>query len=328
VSHLRNGLRPTRTRPGAGTVARVLVHTRCVEPSADDIRRQLERILASGGFANAERMSRFLRYVVERSIAGESEQIKEYSIGVDVFGRNAEYDPRLDSIVRVEARRLRSKLDEYYAADGRHDDVIISIRRGAYVPAFERRKAEPTAPPLATPTPTSDSRRFWRAGIAIAMVVVAIVSFAAWRRGLWATQPATPAISLAVLPFSHYSTEAADVLLAGRLTEDLTSELARLGAVRVIAHTSVLQFTGTRIPAQQIASSLNADLLIEGSVSRSGPSLDASIRLIGGRSNYKLWVQNFTGPANDPRELARRIAATLSTAIQGKPEMTSRETAR
>jgi len=267
--------------------------------------------------------------VVERSIAGESEQIKEYSIGVDVFGRNADYDPRLDSIVRVEARRLRSKLDEYYASDGRADDVIISIRRGTYVPAFERRKAEPAAaPPLAAPTPASDSRRFWRAGIAMAMVVVAVVSFAAWRRGLWATQPATPAISLAVLPFTHYSTEAADALLAGRLTEDLTSELARLGTVHVIAHTSVLQFTGTRTPARQIAQSLNADLLIEGSVSRSGPSLEASIRLIGGRSNYKLWVQNFTGQSNDPRELARRIATTLSTAIQGKPEMTSRETAR
>jgi adenylate cyclase len=300
-----------------------------VEPSADDIRRQLDRIVASGGFANAERMSRFLRYVVERSIAGESEQIKEYSIGVDVFGRNADYDPRLDSIVRVEARRLRSKLDEYYASDGRGDDVIISIRRGTYVPAFERRTAEPIpAATVAAPTAPIHPRRSWRAGIAMALVVVAIVSFAAWRRGLWATPSTTPTISLAVLPFTHYSTDAADVLVAGRLTEDLTSELARLGTVRVIAHTSVLQFTGTRTPAQQIAQSLNADLLIEGSVSRSGPSLEASIRLIGGRSNYKLWVQNFAGPANDPRELARRIATTLSTAMQGKPEMTSRETAR
>jgi TolB-like protein len=310
-------------------VARVLVHTRCVEPSADDIRNQLDRILASSGFANAERMSRFLRYVVERSMAGESEQIKEYSIGVDVFGRTADYDPRLDSIVRVEARRLRSKLDEYYASDGRGDDVIISIRRGAYVPAFERRKTEQIpAPSAAAVAPSIDPRRSWRAGIAMALVVVAIVSFAAWTRGLWATHSATPTISLAVLPFTHYSTDAADVMLAGRLTEDLTSELARLGAVRVIAHTSVLQFAGTRTPAHQIAQSLNADVLIEGNVSRSGPSLEASIRLIGGRSNYKLWVQNFTGPANDPRALANRIATALSTAIQGKPEMTSRETAR
>lgn len=299
----------------------------------DDIRRQLDRILASSGFANAERMSRFLRHVVERSIAGESEQIKEYSIGVDVFGRNADYDPRLDSIVRVEARRLRSKLDEYYASDGRGDDVIISIRRGAYVPAFERRATEPvTAPSVARtdstmPVPTT-RRRTWRAGLAMALVIVAIVSIAAWRQGLWVSTRATPSMSVAVLPFTHHSTDTEDALLAARITEDLTSELARLGAVRVIAHTSVLQFTGTRTPAQQIAQSLKADLLIEGSVSRAGPSLEASIRLIGGRSNYKLWVERFDGPADDPRALARRIATTLSTAIQGKPEMTSRETAR
>ena len=296
-----------------------------MEPSADDIRRQLDRILASGGFANAERMSRFLRHVVERSLAGESEQIKEYSIGVDVFGRNADYDPRLDSIVRVEARRLRSKLDEYYASDGRGDDVIISIRRGAYVPAFERRLAEPTD---ALPAPTTDSprlgpaggRRASRAWVATALVIVAIVSVAAWRQGLLVSTRATPSINVAVLPFTHYSTNAEDALLAGRLTEDVTSELARLGAVRVVAHTSVLQFAGSRTPALDIAQKLNADVLIEGSTKREGPRLDVSIRLVGGRSGYKLWVENFTGQASDPHGLARQIASGMATAIQGRAE--------
>ena len=109
-----------------------------VEPSADEIRLQLDRLLASVGFANAERMSGFLRYVVERSIAGESDQLKEYVIGVAVFGRDEQYDPRLDSIVRVEARRLRTKLDEYYAGSGRHDPIVIGMRRGAYVPDFAK----------------------------------------------------------------------------------------------------------------------------------------------------------------------------------------------
>ena len=83
------------------------------QPSAEDVRRQLGRLLASDGFANADRMSRFLRYVVERTLAGESDRLKEYAIGVDVFDRNEAYDPRIDSIVRVEAARLRSKVDEY-----------------------------------------------------------------------------------------------------------------------------------------------------------------------------------------------------------------------
>jgi len=293
-----------------------------VEPVADDVRKALDRILASSGFANAERMSRFLRYVVERSLAGESDQIKEYAIGVDVFGRNADYDPRLDSLVRVEARRLRSKLDEYYASEGKAEDVVISIRRGTYVPVFQHRPAEPvpaarTDAPLLPASP--DRGRTWRAGIAMALVIVAIVSFAAWRRGLLITTPSTPSISVAVLPFTHYSTNTEDALLAGRMTEEVTGELARLGVARVIAHTSVRQFAGTSTPAPQIAESLNADLLIEGSVARSGANIDTSIRLIGGRSNHKLWVHSFTGPVNDPRDLARQIASAMATAIQARP---------
>jgi adenylate cyclase len=302
-----------------------------VQPSPDAIRTALDRIVASGGFANAERMAGFLRYVVERAIAGESDQIKEYAIGVDVFGRNGEYDPRLDSIVRVEARRLRSKLDEYYAADGRQDEVIISIRRGTYVPEFDLRDAPAAAvqdAPASAPAPPSDRRRSWRAAAAVVLVAVAVVSFAAWR-GLWpATPPAVPTISIAVLPFNQYSTAADDVMLAGRLTEEVTSELARLNVARVIAHTSVLQFAGTRTPAIQIAETLNADLLIEGSVARSGETLDTSIRLVGGRSSFKLWVQNFTGSVNDPRELARRIAASMAEIVVVKSKPANRESRR
>jgi adenylate cyclase len=220
-------------------------------------------MVASSGFANAERMSRFLRYVVERSLAGESEQIKEYAIGVDVFGRSADYDPRLDSIVRVEARRLRSKLDEYYASEGKDEDVVISIRRGTYVPVFECRQAEPVTPPPAAktdaPLPFPPARgRTWRVGVAMALVIVAIVSVAAWRQGLLVSTRETPSISVAVLPFTHYSTNTEDALIAARMTEDVTSELARLGVARVIAHTSVRQFAGTSTPAPQIAESLNA----------------------------------------------------------------------
>src|SRR5688572_21480010 len=112
-------------------------------PSADDVRRQLDRLLASAGFANAGRMSRFLRFVVDKSLAGEGERLKEYVIGVEVFDRDASYDPRLDSIVRVEAARLRSKLAEYYAGEGRHDAVVLSLPKGGYAPiaAFEARPA-------------------------------------------------------------------------------------------------------------------------------------------------------------------------------------------
>src|SRR5690349_21388697 len=87
------------------------------------IRRQLEKIAAHGLFARSERMARFLRFAVEGVLEGKSNELKEYSIGVEVFDRPQTYDPRVDPIVRVEARRLRAKLKSYYEADGRNDRV-------------------------------------------------------------------------------------------------------------------------------------------------------------------------------------------------------------
>src|SRR5918993_1567254 len=104
--------------------------------SPDLILAQLERILAAEMFANAGRISRLLRYVVERTLAGEGNQLKEYVVGTEVFDRGDAYDPRLDSIVRVEARRLRAKLEDYYQNAGKEDPLIITMPRGSDVPAF------------------------------------------------------------------------------------------------------------------------------------------------------------------------------------------------
>src|SRR5262249_11308008 len=89
------------------------------------IRGELERVLSSATFARSERLSRFLRFVVERDLEGEHAEIKESLIGVKVFARKPGYDPKQDSIVRTEAGRLRARLIEYYAREGRGDSIII-----------------------------------------------------------------------------------------------------------------------------------------------------------------------------------------------------------
>ena len=114
---------------------------------ARSIEEQLRRILASKPFAQSARMSRFLRFTVERALAGQSDQLKEYVIGVEVFDRKGSYDPRVDPIVRVEARRLRSKLKNYYDADGCSDEVIIEFPKGTYAPVFRGRGEGPIAAP-------------------------------------------------------------------------------------------------------------------------------------------------------------------------------------
>jgi TolB-like protein len=88
-------------------------------------------------------MSRFLRFAVEESLAGRAGGLKEYSIGIEVFDRRVSYDPRVDPIVRVEARRLRAKLQTYYEQEGRREPVRIDFPKGSYVPRVMRADAAP-----------------------------------------------------------------------------------------------------------------------------------------------------------------------------------------
>lgn len=124
------------------------------------IRDQLARILASPGFVNSARMCQFLRFVVEISLSGK-ESLKETVIGVEVFSRAPGYDPGLEPIVRVEARRLRAKLQQYYAQQGAHDPVIIALPKGGYTPEFSFQEAptsrvEQEQPALSVPVSTRD----------------------------------------------------------------------------------------------------------------------------------------------------------------------------
>src|SRR5436305_8450196 len=107
-----------------------------------DIRIQLTRILKSALFADAQRMLRFLQFTVEETLGGNASHLKENVIGIHVFDRPPTYDPRIDPIVRVEARRLRLKLREYYERDGKADDVIFELPKGRYSPLFRTRSEE------------------------------------------------------------------------------------------------------------------------------------------------------------------------------------------
>jgi TolB-like protein len=112
-----------------------------MQPTGEEVRAQLQRLLASAALAGSTRLRRFLSFTVERALAGDGQPLKEYTVGIEVFDRGPDYDPRIDSIVRVEAGRLRARLDEYYRGTGSGDPVIIRIPRGGYTPIFEHRAA-------------------------------------------------------------------------------------------------------------------------------------------------------------------------------------------
>ena len=112
------------------------------ESEAQAARRQLERVLESAGFSRNERLSGFLRFVVEGHLDGKDHELKESVIALEVFGAR-DYDPKQDSIVRAEAGRLRARLAEYYAGEGSGDPVIIELPKGGYVPSFRQPEATP-----------------------------------------------------------------------------------------------------------------------------------------------------------------------------------------
>jgi Tol biopolymer transport system component len=157
------------------------------------IRAQLAKVLASQGFAGSERLRSFLRFVVEEKLAGRADQIKEYAVGVDVYRKDASYDPRLDATVRVEASKLRARLTAYYDAEGRDDPIRIEIPKGSYVPAIREtvREAPAVAAEARTdaqevPPPPNGAyfrRRHPAIGIGLAVVAVAAGLL------LWTRQP-------------------------------------------------------------------------------------------------------------------------------------------
>jgi TolB-like protein/Flp pilus assembly protein TadD len=102
----------------------------------DAVRAHLRRLLASERIASADSIVRLLKYTVEKTLAGESGVLKEYTLGIDVFGRGEAFDPKIDSIVRVQARKLRARLKEYYAGEGLQDQIRIEYHKGSYVPRF------------------------------------------------------------------------------------------------------------------------------------------------------------------------------------------------
>src|SRR6516164_9336167 len=121
-------------------------------------RAELRAVLASPEFVRAPKLARLLNYLCEKLFAGEANQIKEYSIALEVFDRGASFDQDSDSIVRVEANRLRKRLAEYYAGEGALHALQITIPVGQYVPRFEPRNPPPSQPLQAIPSATSESK--------------------------------------------------------------------------------------------------------------------------------------------------------------------------
>ena len=128
-------------------------------PPAEDCLRQIQRVLQSVAFRNAATLQQLLQFLASRALEhSQQEPLKEYTIGVEAFGRTQDFDPKTDTIVRVQIHRLRQKLKEYYDSDGSRDPILIEIPKGHYLPHFELLSAAGQGPSaLAAPKPDSNT---------------------------------------------------------------------------------------------------------------------------------------------------------------------------
>lgn len=151
------------------------------EVSAEQVRAEMEAVFASRTFERSERLRRFLSYVCDLTLRGESARINEYLIGTEVFDRGADYSPNEDSIVRRQAHTLRHKLQEYYESEGKHSSLRIELPVGKYVPVFRRHPDSAPKQPLVA----AAARPGWPiAALAGAMLVFgAAVFLAGWFAG-------------------------------------------------------------------------------------------------------------------------------------------------
>jgi TolB-like protein/tetratricopeptide (TPR) repeat protein len=252
--------------------------------SEQAIREELDRLLQSPIFAQSDRLGRFLRFTVEHAISGTQDALKEYLIGAEVYDRKPPYHPSQDSIVRTEARRLRSKLKEYYEGEGKGDPIFIYFRPGSYVPVFRSRG-------------NLDSHS----------------SSVNAENGLFIQGNGSP---IAVIPFVDMSASPLSAACAHGITDELIHLLMRTDGCRVIAASSMMQLGSLANDIPTLADKLGVQFVFEGTVREEGNRVRVTARLVNA-DGFQLWSQRFEAEsdANSLFRIEEQIASALVSRV-------------
>jgi TolB-like protein len=259
--------------------------------SEEAIREELSRILESSMFIQSDRLGRFLRFTVETTLAGNAEILKEYVIGTEVYDRKPPYHPNMDSIVRSEARRLRSKLKEYYESAGKDDPVLIYYRLGSYVPVFRPHHRHDGSDNVKD---AGRSEHFIEG------------------RG----------IRTAVLPFVDASGGDLSGACAQIITDELIHEIGRTEGFRVSAASSIAPAVAQALDLPSVARKLDAQIVFEGTVREDNNQLHITSRVVNA-DGFLIWSERFeTEPdIQSLFKVSERIASALI--IRVRPEKSS-----
>ena len=250
----------------------------------EEIEAALSRVLASETFAAVARLRKFLKYVVDVTLADQQDNIKETVIAIDVYGRDADFDPRTNPMVRVDASRLRRRLKEYYTEEGQADDLRIELPKGTYVPRFIH---------------LENSRQFTTTG------------------GEQGVPEASTLPSIVVCEFATIGEE--HTYLGRGLTEEIKHQLHRFADLRVMA--SLSNFRDEVIDEViKEAKAAGADYLLRGSVQSSGSRIRVIAELQRLQTGEQLWSERWERNLDSKTlfelqdEIAERTAGNVASA--------------
>ncbi len=311
----------------------------CASFEADAILQELNKVLTSRTFQAAQGQRTFLQYTVEQAVLGCGHLLKEYVIGVEALRRGDTFDPRLDPIVRTQARKLRARLAKYYETEGQQDPIRIEFPKGSYVPIFLPSERNDTAltpeiqapaavlapanelvPPQGSTTPHRFSVPSWRTAVASLVVasvlgVAAIAFYGSNNSGSIPTDEA----SLAVIPLVDLENTDGDEYLSDGLTDDLIASFRAVPKLRVIAHNSAFQFKNRERELLEIDRKLRVRMILVGTVHRSHERLQITVQLNSVPNGYHLWNGNYDRQATDLRsvesEIVRAVSGVLGTTL-------------
>jgi adenylate cyclase len=228
------------------------------ELADDAIREQLDRILASREFHATARMRDFLRFVVEETLAGRSDQLKGCTIATAVFGRDRDFDPGLDPIVRIQAGKLRRGLERYYLVAGREDPIRIDIPKGRYVPFFVE---QPRSASGASADPVPES----------------------------SVGGATP--SVAAMPFDNLTGDTEQDYFVDGLLSELTVELGRYQDIIAIPSGGAEPAPNDPKNAKAAGSRLGARFLLGGTLRTDAERAKVTLQLTDTATGRQVWSE-------------------------------------
>jgi serine/threonine-protein kinase len=252
---------------------------------AEAARRELERVLESAIFKRNERLSAFLRFVVEQTLEGRTQELKESVIATEVFSRKPDYNPKHDPIVRTEATRLRARLSQYYAEEGKSDPLVIDLPRGGYVPVFREAMVQSLPPAGGAPV------RKLLAAAPLAVVAAVI--------GWWWMQHSSAPISIGVLPLVNLSQDSGNDYFADGLTGEIIRNLSIIDGLAVRSQTSSFAFKGKPRNLREAGRQLAADYILEGSVMRAGRQLRINAQFVYVRDDFPVWSGKYDRELTD-----------------------------